>query len=346
MSTLKQQQAEIKQKKYALEKDLQEAKKQRDTAAKKLKNAQYDKQLQAANKKVEDLSKQKEIEKQKLNKDPDYKEAQRELRQVKSKIKNLEKKANDGTPLSKTEQTELKNLKKKQATLNSKISKLSKTYTETSAKLNAAKSEAKTLESMSKGNSARAKSAALSKIKKGKQKVRINLKKLPKSTLQKLQAGLNKTKAVASTGGKMLRGAGKVAKPVMAILAAVDIYNAYKTGGAKKAVRQTAKLGTSCVGAWAGAKGGAALGATIGSFVGPIGTVVGGFVGGLVGGIAGWWAGEKVYDAAEKVVLPTDTPLGQEQAKEGIVEFEATDEELEELLMENPELEDALEWVE
>lgn len=124
------------------------------------------------------------------------------------------------------------------------------------------------------------------------------------------------------------------------------IYNAYKTGGAKKAVRQTAKLGTSCVGAWAGAKGGAALGATIGSFVGPIGTVVGGFVGGLVGGIAGWWAGEKVYDAAERVVLPTDTPLGQEQAKEGIVEFEATDEELEELLMENPELEDALEWVE
>ena len=184
------------------------------------------------------------------------------------------------------------------------------------------------------------------KTKKGKNKIRINLKKLPKAYVNTLKSGLGKLQASAKAGGKMLRGAGKVAKPLMVIISAVDIYNAYQTGGTKKAVRQTAKLGTSAAGAFAGAKAGAAFGATVGSVVPGVGNAVGGFVGGLAGGILGWWVGEKTYDTAESVFLPTDTPEGYAAAQNGTVDLELSEEELREFLTNYSIPDDAIEWIE
>ena len=195
-------------------------------------------------------------------------------------------------------------------------------------------------------NAKRAKSGALAKIKKGRNRIKINLKKLPKGYAKTLSAGLSKMGTAAKVGGKVLRGAGKIAKPLMVIVSAFDIYNAYQTGGVKKAARRSAKLGTSMGGAWAGAKLGAAGGAAIGSIIPGVGTAVGGFVGGLVGGFAGWWAGEKAYDAAESVILPDETPVDVETAQQGEVELDLSEEEITQLLEEYPEIEDSVEWVE
>ena len=133
----------------------------------------------------------------------------------------------------------------------------------------------------------------------------------------------------------------------MVVVCAFDIYNAYQTGGTEKAVRQTAKLGTSLAGGAAGAKGGAMAGGAIGTAICPgPGTVIGGFIGGIVGGIAGWWAGEQVYDGVESYILPDCPPLNVEEAQNGELNLELSAEELEILYEEFPDLEEYIEFEE
>lgn len=270
-----------------------------------------------------------------------------ERKNISQKIKTLENKANSGTPLTSAEQSELNSLRKKQQNLTDKINKMKKPLLDAKTNLKSAKNEQSIIQkAASQGNPDSVRKSALSRIKKGKNKVRINLKKLPPAYVNELKSGLGKMQAAAKAGSRVIRGISKVAKPVTAIVSAVDIYNAYQSGGIKKAARQTAKLGTAGAMAFAGAKGGAALGAAIGSVVPGIGTAVGGVVGSIVGGIAGWWAGEKTYDTVEKALLPTDTPEGYEAAQNGTLELELSEEELREFLTEYPMADDAIEWIE
>lgn len=339
LSELKKTRGELLKEKTSFETKLREAKVKQKTTSKNLKNAQYKNKVADANKKVQDAQGKFNTEKAKLNSNPEYKQAKSELTKVNKEIKALESKKN----LVQADKARLKELKSSKLKLNSKIIKMSKPLAGAKLELNAAKTEARALEKLA-SNPSGAKSKVKSTIKNGKHRIRINLKKLPKAEAQVLKAAMNRTKDAAKLGSKFLKGAGKVAKPVMVVVSAVDIYNAYKTGGTKKAVRQTAKLGTSLAGAAVGAKTGAGLGAAVGTAVFPVvGTAVGGFIGGFAGGIAGWWAGEKAYDAAEGAVLPNETPLGQEPI-EGTTELEFNSEaELEQFLQEHPEYRDAIE---
>ena len=341
LSELKQQKADLLKQKQNFEKKLNAAKQERNVANKNLKNNQADKLAQKAEKNAADALKKKDAALKALKDNPEYKDVSSKLR----KLKTLENKKAAGKTLTDAETKALKELSKQKATLNKKLTTLSKDYNAANSQLKAAQAEAKTYQSMVK-NAKRAKSGALAKIKKGRNKVKINLKKLPKGYAKTLGASLSKMGTAAKVGGKVLRGAGKIAKPLMVIVSAFDIYDAYQTGGTKKAVRRGAKLGTSMGGAWAGAKLGAAGGAAIGSVVPGAGTVIGGFVGGVVGGFAGWWAGEKAYDAAESVILPDEIPLDVEAAQQGEVELELSEEEITQLLEEYPDLEESIEWVE
>lgn len=339
LNELKKAKEELLKEKSSHETKLREAKAKQKAANKGLKNAQHSSKAADANKKVQNAQDKFDTEKTKLNSNPEYKQAKSELAKVNKEIEALEGKKD----LNHTEKARLKELKSSKLKLNSKIIKMSKPLAGAKLELNAAKTEAKTLERLA-SNPSGTKSKVKSTIKNGKHRITVNLKKLPKAEAQVLKAAMNRTKDAAKLGGKVLKSVGKVAKPVAAVLSAADIYNAYKTGGTKKAVRQTAKLGTSLAGAAAGAKIGAGTGAAIGTaiFPGP-GTAIGGFVGGIVGSIAGWWAGEKAYDAAEEAVLPNETPLGQEPI-EGTTELEFNSEtELEQFLQEHPEYREAIE---
>ena len=340
LAELKTQKGELLKQKQLLEKNYKAALAERKTANKNLKQSQFDQQALAAEKKVAEAQGKKDAALKALKENPEYKDINSKLK----RLKTLENKVAAGKTLTEAEATTLKELKPQKNALTKRLAELSKDYNTANANLKAAKAEAQTVQSMANGKTKTAKSSARSKIRKGKNKIKINLKKLPKAYIENLRAGLSKTGAAAKAGKTVLKGVGKVAKPVMAVIMAFDIYSAYQTGGAKKAARQTAKLGTSMAGAWGGAKVGAMAGAAIGSAFPVVGTAVGGFVGGLVGGFAGWWAGEQVYDTAESVILPGEIPLNQEAAQQGELALELEGEDLEAMLNEYPELEDAIEW--
>lgn len=93
--------------------------------------------------------------------------------------------------------------------------------------------------------------------------------------------------------GKLL---GRAAAPVAAAVSAVEVYDAYKTGGTKAAVKQGAKCASGLACAAAGAK----IGALVGACTGPAAPVAVPVLT-VVGSIAGYFGGEKLVDGICKL---------------------------------------------
>lgn len=88
-------------------------------------------------------------------------------------------------------------------------------------------------------------------------------------------------------GGALLKGAGKLFRPLDMLLSGVGVASAMQNGDSKQ-------IGGS-VGDLAGGMGGAAAGAAIGTILLPgIGTVVGSIIGSMGGGELGGWLGESI----------------------------------------------------
>lgn len=100
---------------------------------------------------------------------------------------------------------------------------------------------------------------------------------------------------------KAVKMGGKAIAVAAAVMDGVEIYDAYKSDGAKigkNTVKTSAEVAGSWAGGIAGAKYGATGGAAIGTMVCPgIGTAIGGFVGGFAGGVFGAFAGRKAGEA-------------------------------------------------
>ncbi len=104
-------------------------------------------------------------------------------------------------------------------------------------------------------------------------------------------AGLKSGKILKyGKAGKLL---GRTAAPVAAAISAIEVYDAYKTGGTTAAVKQ----GTKCASGLVAGATGAKIGAMIGACTGPVAPVAVPVLA-AVGGIAGYLGGEKIADTA------------------------------------------------
>ena len=114
--------------------------------------------------------------------------------------------------------------------------------------------------------------------------------------------------ARASKVKNVLRGAGRIAGPALAVADVGLTYKDARDAGYTKgqSVKRTAaQVGAGSAGGWAGAKAGAFTGAKIGAFLGPKGAAIGAGIGGIVGGIGGYMAGRGL---ATKVLNQTMKP--------------------------------------
>ena len=114
--------------------------------------------------------------------------------------------------------------------------------------------------------------------------------------------------ARASKVKNVLRGAGRIAGPALAVADVGLTYKDARDAGYTKgqSVKRTAaQVGSGSAGGWAGAKAGAFTGAKIGAFLGPKGAAIGAGIGGIVGGIGGYMAGRGL---ATKVLNQTMKP--------------------------------------
>lgn len=97
-----------------------------------------------------------------------------------------------------------------------------------------------------------------------------------------------------ATGGKVLAGVGRVARPVGLVMDAVEVGSAFHADG-NRIGENTGRAASGLAGGAAGGWGGAAAGAAIGTAIFPgVGTVVGG----IVSGIGGAWGGDKLARGA------------------------------------------------
>ena len=348
LQELKAQQAAKHAEVSKMETNLAKARLERQNANKALKDAQFNSKYEASEKAVEAANQAKADALKARNADPKYKEMTNKISKNSKRINELKAQQQaDPSKFTKEMEKELSELEKMNASLKAKRAKLpsSKAYAKADNALITAKDEAKAMQKIAQ-NSEKAEKVAANLMKKGKKSIKVNMKKLPTSAVDKLRYAAKKGRIMGKAGTKALRGVGKGCVVLSAALVASDVYGAYKEGGAKRAGRQAMKSGTAwgtaAAAGWAGAK----IGAAIGSFAGPVGTAVGGIVGGLIGGIAGWWAGEKAYDAVEKKVAPSSKPLNEKPSEaepsidsedELAIQFESEDAAYE-YLRNNPEV--------
>lgn len=93
-------------------------------------------------------------------------------------------------------------------------------------------------------------------------------------------------------GKTMLKGVGRLAAPLTAIMAGGLKFNELKDNEDLSAGQKAVQVGSTATGALGGALGGAAAGAAIGSVVPVVGTVIGGALGAIAGGLGGEKLGE------------------------------------------------------
>jgi hypothetical protein len=101
------------------------------------------------------------------------------------------------------------------------------------------------------------------------------------------------------TGGAVLEGVGKVARPVGLVLDAVEVGSAFHADGnqiGENTGRAVSRLAGGAAGGW----GGAAAGAAIGTAILPgVGTVIGGVIGGIGGAFAGDAIADRTFSAVK-----------------------------------------------
>ncbi len=122
-------------------------------------------------------------------------------------------------------------------------------------------------------------------------------------------ASVKGTSKLANTA----KWAGRAGAAVAVAVEGYEVYDSYKKGGTKAAVKQTGKSAVALGGAWAGAKGGAAIGTAI---CPGLGTLIGGAVGGIGGYLLGKFIGDKTIGDSKGEKSPTapEAPVAKKPA--------------------------------